>query len=197
MGADQRRPGQRSVCLARRRRHLDVAGDRRAARRASVTRSRNGLPAKASGARSASPIAPSNSQRVYALIEAEKGGLFRSDDGGENWRLVNDTRPASPAGLVLLARSPSTPPIRTWSSPERAAPEEHRRRQDVQPRARACTTATRTTSGSTRRTPNRMICSNDGGVDITTDGGEDVVRAAAADLAVLPRHRPIRACRIA
>src|SRR5205823_86816 len=26
-------------------------------------------------------VAPSNSQRVYAIIEAEKGGLFRSDDG--------------------------------------------------------------------------------------------------------------------
>ncbi|MGP8243118.1 MAG: glycosyl hydrolase, partial [Bryobacteraceae bacterium] len=28
--------------------------------------------------------------RVYALIEAEKGGLFRSGDGGEKWELVND-----------------------------------------------------------------------------------------------------------
>src|SRR5262249_59588932 len=24
-------------------------------------------------------------QRVYAMIEAEKGGLFRSDDGGDTW----------------------------------------------------------------------------------------------------------------
>src|SRR5437764_1335701 len=34
-------------------------------------------------------VAPSDGRRVYALIEAEKGGLFRSDDGGENWKLVN------------------------------------------------------------------------------------------------------------
>ena len=37
-------------------------------------------------------IAPSDGRRVYALIEAEKGGLFRSDDGGENWELVNPSR---------------------------------------------------------------------------------------------------------
>jgi photosystem II stability/assembly factor-like uncharacterized protein len=37
-------------------------------------------------------VAPSDSRRVYALIEAEKGGLFRSDDGGESWQLINPTR---------------------------------------------------------------------------------------------------------
>ncbi len=30
-------------------------------------------------------VAPSDSKRVYALIEAGEGGLFRSDDGGESW----------------------------------------------------------------------------------------------------------------
>lgn len=30
--------------------------------------------------------------RVWALIENERGGLFRSDDGGENWTLVNGER---------------------------------------------------------------------------------------------------------
>jgi photosystem II stability/assembly factor-like uncharacterized protein len=34
-------------------------------------------------------VAPSDGRRIYALIEAEKGGLFRSDDGGDSWRLVN------------------------------------------------------------------------------------------------------------
>jgi len=34
----------------------------------------------------------SNPNRIYALIEAEKGGLFRSDDAGEKWQLVNDDR---------------------------------------------------------------------------------------------------------
>ena len=30
--------------------------------------------------------------RVWALIEADEGGLFRSDDGGDHFRLVNDDR---------------------------------------------------------------------------------------------------------
>lgn len=36
-------------------------------------------------------VAPTNSKRVYALIEAEEGGLFRSDDGGENWTAINES----------------------------------------------------------------------------------------------------------
>lgn len=40
-------------------------------------------------------VAPSPAKpgRVWALVEAEeKGGLYRSEDGGENWTLVNGTR---------------------------------------------------------------------------------------------------------
>lgn len=36
-------------------------------------------------------VAPSDPQRVYATVDAEKnGGIYRSDDGGESWQLVND-----------------------------------------------------------------------------------------------------------
>ncbi len=40
-------------------------------------------------------VAPSPAQRdrVWAIIEHEtKGGVYRSDDGGNNWKLVNDSR---------------------------------------------------------------------------------------------------------
>src|SRR5262249_23036866 len=34
-------------------------------------------------------VAPPDGQRVYTLIEAKDGGLYRSDDGGEHWKLIN------------------------------------------------------------------------------------------------------------
>ena len=37
-------------------------------------------------------VAPSDSDRVYALIEHKDEGLWRSDDGGETWRQVNHDR---------------------------------------------------------------------------------------------------------
>src|SRR5712692_2018882 len=62
----------------------------------------HGLPARTTG-KFALAIAPSNSNRVYALIETgdgvpykgqetDRGKLWRSDDGGENWRLVSYDR---------------------------------------------------------------------------------------------------------
>ena len=43
-------------------------------------------------------VSPAKPDRVWAMVEADDGGLFRSDDGGESWRRVNDER-------VLRARA--------------------------------------------------------------------------------------------
>ncbi|MFQ5674272.1 MAG: WD40/YVTN/BNR-like repeat-containing protein, partial [bacterium] len=43
-------------------------------------------------------VSPANPNRVWAIIEAEEGGLFRSDDAGKSWRRVNKER-------VLRARA--------------------------------------------------------------------------------------------
>lgn len=49
----------------------------------------NGFPAGKLG-RIAVAVAPSNSSILYAVVEAEKDkGLYRSDDGGANWKFLN------------------------------------------------------------------------------------------------------------
>ncbi len=47
----------------------------------------NGLPAGVTG-RIGLAVAPSNPQRVYALIESKDGILWRSDDAGATWKLM-------------------------------------------------------------------------------------------------------------
>ena len=37
-------------------------------------------------------VSPANPDRVFAIIEAEKGGLYRSDDAGKTWRLLSEDR---------------------------------------------------------------------------------------------------------
>ncbi|HEX6309346.1 MAG TPA: hypothetical protein VFZ69_14215 [Longimicrobiales bacterium] len=37
-------------------------------------------------------VSRANPQRVYAIIEADSGGVFRSDDGGATWQLMNTER---------------------------------------------------------------------------------------------------------
>ncbi len=37
-------------------------------------------------------VSPANAERVYAIVEAEKGGLYRSDDAGKTWALLSSDR---------------------------------------------------------------------------------------------------------
>ncbi|MGC1107028.1 MAG: hypothetical protein WA876_10855 [Candidatus Acidiferrales bacterium] len=48
----------------------------------------HGLPTHPIG-KTAVAIAPSDGQRMYALVQDKHPGFYRSDDGGQNWRLVN------------------------------------------------------------------------------------------------------------
>ncbi len=130
----------------------------------------NGLPDGPYG-RIGVAISPVDGKKMYALIEAEKGGLFRSNDGGETWETATENR--------LIRQRP------WYFSVIKAHPTE----ADT---LFACNVRLHksTDSGSNfsevkgpshvdhhdlwidPKNPKRMINSNDGGVDITTDGGK-------------------------
>src|SRR5262249_39947185 len=55
-----------------------------------ITRA-SGLPSGLVGKISVA-ISGADSNRIYALIENDKGGLYSSDDAGASWKLVNEGR---------------------------------------------------------------------------------------------------------
>jgi photosystem II stability/assembly factor-like uncharacterized protein len=51
-----------------------------------------GMPQKGLIGRIGVSVSRANSNRVYALVENDSGGLFRSEDAGATWALINDSR---------------------------------------------------------------------------------------------------------
>jgi photosystem II stability/assembly factor-like uncharacterized protein len=115
-------------------------------------------------------VAPSDGRRVYALIEAEKGGLFRSDDGGEDWDLVSASRalrqrawyyttltvhPANP-NEVWFPQVPMLKTIDGGRTIEYVKGIVHGDNHDL---------------WFDPVDPRRMIVGNDGGVNVSRDGG--------------------------
>ncbi|MCU0704131.1 MAG: hypothetical protein MUF18_09170 [Fimbriiglobus sp.] len=116
-------------------------------------------------------VAPSDSSRVYALIEAEKGGLFRSDDGGENWSLATDDR-----NLRQRAWYYSTLTVHPKNPDEIWAPQVPMLKSSNGGKSfssvRGFHHGDHHDLWIDPTNPKRMINANDGGVDISTDGGK-------------------------
>jgi photosystem II stability/assembly factor-like uncharacterized protein len=85
-----------------------------------------GLPGAAEGvARIGVAIAPSNTKRIYASVEAnKKAGVYRSDDAGQTWGQVNDDHRigGQGPGAMGIAVAPDNPDVvyventTTWKS---------------------------------------------------------------------------------
>ena len=116
-------------------------------------------------------VSPLNNQRVWAMVEnKDKGGLYRSDDGGEKWVLVNsdrslrqrawyytrvyaDTKDVDVVYVMNVNYHKSTDGGKTFSSNN--APHGDHHDLWIAP-----------------EDPNRMIIGDDGGAQTTYDGGE-------------------------
>ena len=130
----------------------------------------HGLPAGVLGKMGISVAAGTSGRRVYALIEAAQGGLFRSDDGGVTWRQTSGlhqlytrawyftkvfAHPANPDIVYVVGNA-------LWRSSDGGR-----------------TFARLTIPGADNhdlwinpRSPSRMIEGNDQGVILTVNGGE-------------------------
>jgi photosystem II stability/assembly factor-like uncharacterized protein len=115
-------------------------------------------------------VSPANPDRVWAIIEAEDGGVFRSDNGGKTWTKVNEERrlrqrawyytriyadPKSADTVYILNTGfyRSNDGGRTYT----AIPVPHGDNHDL---------------WIAPDDPNRMIESNDGGSNVSFNGGK-------------------------
>jgi photosystem II stability/assembly factor-like uncharacterized protein len=116
-------------------------------------------------------IAPSSPDRVFALIEAEEGGLYRTDDGGDTWSAATKMRAirSRPWYFSTLTVHPTNPDV-VWVNNVRLL-----KSTDGGSTFKSVKGTHHVDHHDTWIDPqngNRIINSNDGGVDITTNGGD-------------------------
>jgi photosystem II stability/assembly factor-like uncharacterized protein len=116
-------------------------------------------------------VSQANPDRVYALIEAEDGGVFRSDDAGKTWTKVNEERKLRQRAWYYgrIFADPKDP------NKVYATNVQFFRSDD----AGKTWNAIRTPHGDNHdlwissSNPQRMIEGNDGGANVSMDGGKN------------------------
>ncbi|MDT0552057.1 VPS10 domain-containing protein [Urechidicola vernalis] len=116
-------------------------------------------------------VSPVNNQRIWAMVEnKDEGGLYRSDDGGENWKKVNserklrqrawyytrlyaDTKDVDKVYVLNVSYHKSTDGGKTFSN--HGAPHGDHHDLWIAP-----------------ENSDRMVIGDDGGAQVTYDGGE-------------------------
>lgn len=135
-----------------------------------LTNQDNGLPSGTLGIIGVT-VSPANSDRVWALVENANGGVYRSDDAGESWRKINssrslrqrawyytriyaDTEDENTVYVMNVAYHKSTDGGRTFKA--KRAPHGDHHDLWIAP-----------------EDPQRMIIGDDGGAQISFDGGDN------------------------
>jgi photosystem II stability/assembly factor-like uncharacterized protein len=115
-------------------------------------------------------VSPANPKRVWAIVEAQDGGIFRSDDAGATWQLTNDDRnwrqrafyythvyadpkDADTMYVLNVGMARSTDGGKTF----RGMGTPHSDNHDL---------------WIAPDDPKRMVQANDGGANVSTDGGQ-------------------------
>lgn len=115
-------------------------------------------------------VSPIDGDRLYAIIENDKGGVYRSDNGGESWKLVNtnralrqrawyytriyaDTEDINTVYVMNVRYQKSTDGGKTFTA--HRAPHGDHHDLWIAP-----------------ENPKRMIIADDGGAQVTYDGGD-------------------------
>ena len=133
-------------------------------------------------------VSGADSNRVYAIVENENGGVFVSDDAGATWKKVSEDRTPPPARLLLHAASTPTPRPRTrCTSSTRASTSPPTAARPTGSFARR--TATITICGSIPTNPLRMIEQQRWRRQRLDQRRPDVDRPAVCHRAALPRGR--------
>jgi hypothetical protein len=128
-------------------------------------------------------VSGADSNRVYAIVENENGGLFSSDDAGATWKLVNSGRNIRQRAFYYTHVTADPDRQGHGLRAQRRHVQIDRRRQDDEPVCRRGFARPLDRSTDNKR----IMHASDSGGAVTYTGGNPWSGARLSDRAVLPR----------